>query len=131
MVNIFFTGTDKDETVIYCFNAGVCILQAVKQLAHLDTNWYPNKKESLQSVLVNLSKKSAELYDATLDKSALKAIIVPHAGYAYSGAVATGVYRLCDKNNIKKVIILAPDRSISFEGVALPLFDSYQTPEIE
>lgn len=106
----------------------ICCVKTQAYKAHLDARWYPQSKELLQTTIAELSKKAEETYNALLDKHAIKAIIVPHAAYAYSGIVAASVYRLLDKPNIKKVIILVPDHSVSFNGIALPAFDVYQTP---
>ena len=112
---------------LICFLTIYSCIQSL-EIAHLNEGWYPNKKEALQSFLSHLSKKAETVYGADIDPKSIKAIIVPHAGYNYSGTVASSVYRLLDKNTINKVIILAPDHSVSFNGIALPVFEQYQTP---
>lgn len=37
-------------------------LQTTTQKSHLSTDWYPNKKESLQSTIAELSKTATVLY---------------------------------------------------------------------
>src|SRR5579859_553743 len=115
--------------VFYLFLIFICCpIKALVQRAHLDDNWYPHNATILQQTITSLTHKAASDYNAQLNHAAIRAIIVPHAGYTYSGTVATGVYRLLDTKAITKVIILAPDHSVSFNGIALPIFDSYQTP---
>ncbi len=113
---------------IFSLLFAISIAQGTIKKAHLDSNWYPNEKTSLQKTVSKLSDKAAQLYDATVDSRSIRALIVPHAGYRYSGTVAASVYRLLDKSDIKKIIILAPDHSVSFQGVAVPSFDQYHTP---
>lgn len=98
------------------------------QKSHLENSFYPGNKKLLQKTIRQLAKKASQKFNADLSHAAIKAIIVPHAAYTYSGAVAASVYKLLDKNVVKKIIILAPDHSVSFDGIALPTFDYYQTP---
>lgn len=59
-----------------------------------------------------------------------KAIIAPHAGYIYSGAVAAGAYeRLRSmRGTIKRVLLLAPAHRAYVHGMALPEATSFMTP---
>lgn len=64
-----------------------------------------------------------------------KAIIVPHAGYVYSGQTAAIAYaRLAaGRKTIKRVILLGPVHRVPVRGLALPGADAFATPlgEIE
>lgn len=59
-----------------------------------------------------------------------KAIIVPHAGYIYSGATAAAAYaRLADsRESIKRVILLGPVHRVPVRGLALPAAAVFATP---
>jgi MEMO1 family protein len=59
-----------------------------------------------------------------------KAIIAPHAGYVYSGAIAASAYaRLTPAADvIKRVVLLGPAHRVSFRGLALPSCQSFMTP---
>lgn len=59
-----------------------------------------------------------------------KAIIVPHAGYIYSGAVAASAYAslLPYVDKIKRVVLLGPSHHYGFKGLASSHFHSYETP---
>ena len=59
-----------------------------------------------------------------------KAIVVPHAGYVYSAAVAAAAYgRLRDgAANVTRVVLLGPSHRVAFRGVALPAADAFATP---
>lgn len=59
-----------------------------------------------------------------------KAMIVPHAGYIYSGAVAASAYaRLNNVNQqIERVILLGPAHRVAFHGLAAPANQEFRTP---
>ncbi len=57
----------------------------------------------------------------------LKALIVPHAGYPYSGIVAAQGYKFLEKMKVKKVILLGPSHHLGFYGASLAMED-FSTP---
>ena len=59
-----------------------------------------------------------------------KAIIVPHAGFIYSGPVAASIYALIApaRAHIKRVVLLGPTHRVAVHGVALPGVDAFSTP---
>lgn len=59
-----------------------------------------------------------------------KAIIVPHAGYIYSGPVAASAYALLKPlaQHIRHVILLGPSHRVAFRGIATPDADFFSTP---
>lgn len=59
-----------------------------------------------------------------------KALIAPHAGYVYSGAVAAHAYRLLEPHraSIRRVVLIGPSHRVAFRGVALPSADAFLTP---
>ncbi len=59
-----------------------------------------------------------------------KALIVPHAGYIYSGPVAgTGYAQLVTAaNTVNRVVLLAPSHRVAFRGIAISSSDYFRTP---
>ncbi len=59
-----------------------------------------------------------------------KALIVPHAGYIYSGPIAAAAYdELAPARGIvKRVVLLGPVHRVAVRGLALPACDSFETP---
>ncbi len=59
-----------------------------------------------------------------------KAIIVPHAGYIYSGSIAAAAYRsiMQYRHVIRKIILLGPAHRVPVRGLALPTVDQFETP---
>ncbi len=71
------------------------------------------------------------LYEDTYPNTEVpKAIIVPHAGYIYSGSIAATVYRslLQYRHVIRKVILLGPAHRIPINSMAVPGVEQFQTP---
>lgn len=59
-----------------------------------------------------------------------KALIVPHAGYIYSGAVAASAYAalMQRRDAIRRVLVLCPTHRVAVRGMALPAAQSFVTP---
>lgn len=59
-----------------------------------------------------------------------KALIVPHAGYAYSGPVAGCAYRrLRDSGaRVRHVVLLGPTHRVPLRGLAVSSLDGFETP---
>lgn len=59
-----------------------------------------------------------------------KAIIVPHAGYIYSGATAAAAYATlaAGRDQITRVVLLGPVHRVPVRGLALPGVDTFATP---
>jgi AmmeMemoRadiSam system radical SAM enzyme/AmmeMemoRadiSam system protein B len=60
--------------------------------------------------------------------SDIKAIIVPHAGYIYSGFTAFVAYNLLKNIKPKRILVIGPSHKIAFEGVSVANFEQYKTP---
>ena len=59
-----------------------------------------------------------------------KLIVVPHAGYVYSGAVAGQAYARLRPHaaSIRRVVILGPAHRVALRGLALPAHEGFETP---
>lgn len=58
-----------------------------------------------------------------------KALIVPHAGYIYSGPIAATAYRLIrNDQNIKRVVLLGPCHYVPVRGIAVSSAQYFETP---
>ena len=59
-----------------------------------------------------------------------KALIAPHAGYLYSGAIAGSAYlSLLDfARSIERVVLLGPSHHVAFSGLALSHYTTFRTP---
>jgi AmmeMemoRadiSam system protein B len=59
-----------------------------------------------------------------------KALIVPHAGYIYSGAIAAAAYSQVAhrRRQIRRVVLIGPSHRVYLHGMAVPAAEVFQTP---
>ena len=58
----------------------------------------------------------------------IRAIIVPHAGYPYSGGVASWSYRQLEGRKYKRIILIGQSHHVDGSGVSVNEVDAYATP---
>jgi AmmeMemoRadiSam system protein B len=56
-----------------------------------------------------------------------KAIVVPHAGYVYSGPIAASAYATVDPA-VQRVVLFGPSHRVALDGLAVPTVDAFATP---
>ncbi|MFA6268749.1 MAG: AmmeMemoRadiSam system protein B [archaeon] len=86
-------------------------------------SFYPAQKAELSKTINSFLKKTK----AKKISGTVKAIIVPHAGYVYSGGVAASAYKAITKSNPSKVILFGPSHQAYLEG-AFSFSGTWQTP---
>ncbi len=87
--------------------------------------FYPDTAHELQNMVQSfLTKIKSESAPVP------KAIIAPHAGYVYSGAIAASVYaRLTPAHDtITKVVLLGPSHRVPLRGLAASSMQQFATP---
>lgn len=57
-----------------------------------------------------------------------RAVIVPHAGYIYSGFTANFSYRFLKQTKAKRLIIIGPSHHHYFQGISGSYYERYETP---
>ncbi len=82
-------------------------------------SFYPENPEELNNLLESF--KEIQTFDY---KS--KAIIVPHAGYVYSGHAAMAAFQHLEAS--ENFFIIAPSHHEDFNNIALPEFTYFETP---
>lgn len=87
--------------------------------------FYPDSPASLQQLVDELLQQIPDTAEPPP-----KAIIVPHAGYLYSGPVAASAYaRLrAARASIRRVVLLGPSHRVGFHGLATSSADTFRTP---
>ena len=88
--------------------------------------FYPNDPAELNRTIADLLANAL----AGSPSRPPKALIVPHAGYVYSGAVAASAYaRLGElRGRIRRVVLLGPTHRVYVRGLALPGVERFATP---
>jgi hypothetical protein len=87
-------------------------------------SFYPANPQQLTQQLTQY------LHEADSNAKVPKAIIVPHAGYIYSGPIAASAYsRLKNAHaTIKRVVIIGPSHHVAFKGLAVSRAECFTTP---
>ena len=87
--------------------------------------FYPGTASELAATVDQLLADAPEI---ALDQP--KALIVPHAGYIYSGATAARAYATLVpwRATIRRVVLLGPTHRVAVDGLALPKSESFATP---
>jgi len=57
-----------------------------------------------------------------------RAVIVPHAGYIYSGFTANFAYRFLAQTKAKRIIVIGPSHHHYFKGISGSYYEEYETP---
>ena len=96
---------------------------SVRQPAVAGT-FYPANKTALRDAITHL------LDDASDHNLLSRILVVPHAGYIYSGEIAASAYKLLEQypHKIERVVLLGPSHRTLFYGLALPDSKVFHTP---
>ncbi|HDZ24409.1 MAG TPA: AmmeMemoRadiSam system protein B [Desulfobacteraceae bacterium] len=86
--------------------------------------WYPGDPHQLSVTIQGHLSTSPKIPLGGV----LRALIVPHAGYKYSGAVAARAYRQLKGSRITTVILVGPSHYLAFDTVSVNLQTAYVTP---
>jgi AmmeMemoRadiSam system protein B len=86
--------------------------------------FYPGDPQALSAAV------SAMLRLAPAARLRPKALIVPHAGYIYSGPVAAHAYALLEalRGTVSRVVLFGPTHRVYVRGLAVPSAASFATP---
>jgi MEMO1 family protein len=56
------------------------------------------------------------------------ALIVPHAGWKYSGVAAAAAFRNLHRGDFQRVVLLGPSHGYGFQGFSVPNYEAFETP---
>lgn len=87
--------------------------------------FYPGKCSVLEQTVRELMQA-----DHAFAPTCPKALIAPHAGYVYSGAVAAAAYRQLEpwSDAISRVLLLGPAHRVAVRGLAASSHNAFATP---
>ncbi len=91
-------------------------------------SFYPDTPEKLTAIIKQLVSQVKPIHVSPPPHSSLKALIIPHAGYIYSGWTAAHISLVLRENQFNKVVVMGPDHRIGFEGGAISDVSAYETP---
>ena len=95
----------------------------VKQ-GHLAGTWYAGTAALLRRQVDELLAQAGEPWHG----GPLAGIVVPHAGYQYSGATAARAYRSVAGGGYRRIVLLAPSHYLRYRGAAVLDVDAFLTP---
>ncbi len=91
--------------------------------------FYPASCRELERTIDNFNKRLESLsFDKTLLRLKPDALIVPHAGYIYSGFTANFAYRFARFRRPKRVIVIGPSHHYYFRGISAAYYEAIETP---
>ncbi len=91
--------------------------------------FYPAERAELTALIDQLTRKARATAPPVIppDKE-LRALVMPHAGYIYSGLTAAHASLVLRENQFKKIILAGPDHRVGFRNGAISAVDFYATP---
>ncbi|MDD5593799.1 MAG: AmmeMemoRadiSam system protein B [Candidatus Margulisbacteria bacterium] len=101
---------------------GLCLAE-VRRPAVAGAFYPADRKELAYQVDKFLSNTVSREVDGEIT-----ALIVPHAGYPFSGQVAADAYRELKGRKFGRVIIIGASHKMAFDQIALPAYDFFETP---
>lgn len=88
-------------------------------------SFYPSGRQDLESLLKELFSQARPV----VLEGMIQSLIVPHAGYAYSGPVAASGYGSIPKDTrYKNIFIIASSHRATFKGASVYNLGNYRTP---
>jgi hypothetical protein len=89
--------------------------------------FYPARPDALRAAI---DAAFAGATRPSADAPTPKALVAPHAGYVYSGAIAASAYtRVAPaRDRIERVVLLGPAHRVWLDGVAASGYDAWHTP---
>ena len=85
-------------------------------------SWYPGEPQELRQAV------ESYLAGGSAKQKLVAALIVPHAGYEYSGPTAGKGFAAVRGKSYERVVLIGPTHHVSFTGAALPEEDVWRTP---
>lgn len=87
--------------------------------------FYEGRTEALSAQIDHFLKVAEAKHSPS---GSIVALIVPHAGYIYSGRVAARAYSLVRREDYTTVVIIGPSHHYGFEGCSIYPKGGYETP---
>ena len=88
--------------------------------------FYPSDARELRDVVSEYLRQ----HSPTASAAPPKALIVPHAGYIYSGSIAAAAYATVAslRRTIHRIVLIGPSHRVYLRGMAVPAASSFATP---
>jgi hypothetical protein len=91
-------------------------------------SFYPAEAQELRQLIDRLTQQARASHPNLPDGKSLRALILPHAGYMYSGPTAAHAARVLSENQFTKVLVMGPDHFLGFSNGAIPTVQAFRSP---
>jgi AmmeMemoRadiSam system protein B/AmmeMemoRadiSam system protein A len=88
-------------------------------------SFYPQEKKQIE-LFISEKLEKAKTYTKDINPNTISSVIVPHAGYIYSGQIAAISYSVIPKDT-ERFIIISPSHRVAIDGAAI-IRESFLTP---
>src|SRR5688572_6608460 len=88
--------------------------------------FYPDDERELRDVVSGYLRQ----HSAAATAAPPKALIVPHAGYIYSGGIAAAAYATVASRSqsVRRIVLIGPSHRVYLRGMAVPGASAFVTP---
>ena len=86
--------------------------------------FYPQTCEEIEHYIAHFNAAIKE----PLPSVTPRALIVPHAGYIYSGYTANLAYVCASKHAYERIVVIGPSHRVFIEGASIAVYETYETP---
>ncbi len=91
--------------------------------------FYPASSEEIEEMLNHFNRVLQEgIRDKKILETSTRAVIVPHAGYVFSGFTANIAYRLLKNSDINRIVVIGPSHRVYLAGSSVGEHDLFETP---
>ncbi len=92
--------------------------------------FYPAQASEIEKTLREYNQILDKYLQTHKEMASLKpkAVIVPHAGYVYSGFTANVAYKLLSHSDFKHIVVIGPSHRVYLKSTSVAMYDSYATP---
>lgn len=119
ILGLIFLGEDKQKPSFSGMEGGISVRKPAVAGA-----FYPASNDILKQK-VNQFLEQTEIPEIS---GYIKAAIIPHAGYDYSGWVAAYVYQAIKQLESPTIILIGPSHQYYLQGIAIDGNDEWETP---
>jgi hypothetical protein len=90
--------------------------------------FYPQNRDNLKRLIQRLITTAVK--DTTINRTrpGLRALIMPHAGYVYSGVTAAHAILAIEPDRFNRVVLVGPDHRVGFLNASVTEAAHWQTP---
>jgi len=112
--------------VLFCAGS-VAAAEEIRQPVR-SGSFYPADAQELRQLIDRLTRQARASQPDLPDRKSLRALILPHAGYMYSGPTAAHAARVLSENQFTKILVMGPDHFLGFSNGAIPAVQTFRSP---